>query len=66
MTRERAEEPDSAMIWSGPRMLSAPKVADHVVNLLDSNRLVEVIPRWRGWVARGTAIAGRPAPAPAG
>lgn len=61
MTRERAEEPDSAIIWSGPRMLSAPEVADHVVSLLDSKRLVEVIPRWRGWVARGTAMAGRPA-----
>jgi NAD(P)-dependent dehydrogenase (short-subunit alcohol dehydrogenase family) len=60
MTSERDEEPDSAIIWSGPRMLSAREVADHVVSLLDSKRLVEVIPRWRGWLARGAAMAGRP------
>ena len=30
-----------------------------VVGLLDSKRMVLVIPRWRGWVARGTALAGR-------
>ena len=59
MTRERAAEPDSAIIWSAPRMLSAAEVADAVVGLIDSKRLVLVIPRWRGWVARGTALAGR-------
>jgi short-subunit dehydrogenase len=61
MTRERAGERESAIIWSAPRMLSAPEVADRVVSLLDSKRLVQVIPRWRGWAARGTAMAGRPA-----
>jgi hypothetical protein len=29
------------------------------VGLLDSKELVAVIPRWRGWVARGTAMLGR-------
>jgi len=61
MTRERAHEPDSAIIWSAPRMLSAQEVAAHVVGLLDSRRMVVAIPRWRGWVARGIALAGRPA-----
>ena len=61
MTRERAAEHDSAIIWSAPRMLTAGEVADGVVGLLDSKRLVRVIPRWRGWAARGTAAAGRPA-----
>ena len=61
MTRERAHEPESAIIWSGPRVLRAPEVADEIVGLLDSKRLVHVIPRWRGWVARGTAMVGRPA-----
>jgi NAD(P)-dependent dehydrogenase (short-subunit alcohol dehydrogenase family) len=59
MTRERAAEPDSAIIWSAPRMLSAGEVADAVVGLLDSKQLVLVIPRWRGWLARSTALAGR-------
>ncbi len=59
MTRERAAEPDSAIIWSAPRMLSAEEVGSAVVGLLDSKRLVLVIPRWRGWVSRATALAGR-------
>ncbi len=61
MTRERADEPESAIIWSGPTMLTAGGVADSVMELLDSKRLVLVIPRWRGWVARATAVVGRPA-----
>jgi NAD(P)-dependent dehydrogenase (short-subunit alcohol dehydrogenase family) len=59
MTRERAHERDSAIIWSGPRMLTPEEVADHVVRLLDSKRMVVAIPRWRGWFARGAAMAGR-------
>jgi NAD(P)-dependent dehydrogenase (short-subunit alcohol dehydrogenase family) len=61
MTRERAHEEESAIIWSGPRMLTPAEVADHVVGLLDSKRMVVAIPRWRGWFARGAALAGRPA-----
>ena len=60
LIRERAHEHDSAIIWSAPRLLSAEEVAGEVVGLLDSKRLVHVIPRWRGWVARGLALAGRP------
>jgi NAD(P)-dependent dehydrogenase (short-subunit alcohol dehydrogenase family) len=60
LIRERAHEHDSAIIWSAPRLLSADEVAGQVVGLLDSRRLVHVIPRWRGWVARGTALVGRP------
>ncbi len=59
MTRERAAEHESAIIWSAPRMLSAEEVADGVIGLLDSKQLVLVIPRWRGWAARSTALAGR-------
>jgi NAD(P)-dependent dehydrogenase (short-subunit alcohol dehydrogenase family) len=59
MTRERSADPDSAIIWSTPRMLAAGEVADAVVGLLDSKQLVLVVPRWRGWVARTTALAGR-------
>jgi NAD(P)-dependent dehydrogenase (short-subunit alcohol dehydrogenase family) len=59
LVRERADEPESAIIWSAPRMLTAQEVADHVVGLLDSRELVHVIPRWRGWVTRGMALTGR-------
>jgi NAD(P)-dependent dehydrogenase (short-subunit alcohol dehydrogenase family) len=59
LVRERAHESDSAIIWSAPRMLGAEEVAGHVVGLLDSKRLVHVIPRWRGWLARGVALTGR-------
>jgi NAD(P)-dependent dehydrogenase (short-subunit alcohol dehydrogenase family) len=59
MVRERADEPESAIIWSAPRLLTPYEVAEGVVGLLDSKRLVLVIPRWRGWVARGMALTGR-------
>jgi NAD(P)-dependent dehydrogenase (short-subunit alcohol dehydrogenase family) len=61
MTRERAHEPESAIIWSSPRMLSADEVAGTVVGLLDSKRMIVAIPRWRGALARGAALVGRPA-----
>ena len=48
MTRERADEPESAIIWSSPRMLSAEEVASAAVGLLDSKRMVLALPRWRG------------------
>jgi NAD(P)-dependent dehydrogenase (short-subunit alcohol dehydrogenase family) len=61
MTRERADEPDSAIIWSSPRMLSAEEVASAAVGLLDSKRLVLALPRGRGVAARAATLAGRPA-----
>ena len=60
MVRERAGEPESAIIWSGPRMLTASEVAGEVVGLLDGKRPLAVIPRWRGWGARAVAAGGRP------
>jgi NAD(P)-dependent dehydrogenase (short-subunit alcohol dehydrogenase family) len=59
MTRERAHEADSAIIWSSPRMLSAAEVADAAVGLLDSKKLVLALPRRRAWVARLGALTGR-------
>jgi NAD(P)-dependent dehydrogenase (short-subunit alcohol dehydrogenase family) len=59
MVRERSGDEDAAIIWSAPRMLTAEEVADRVVGLIDSKELVAVIPRWRGWVARSTAMLGR-------
>jgi NAD(P)-dependent dehydrogenase (short-subunit alcohol dehydrogenase family) len=59
LLREHDEEPDAAINWSGPRLLSAAEVADAAVALLDSKQLVRVLPRWRGWGARAMAAAGR-------
>jgi NAD(P)-dependent dehydrogenase (short-subunit alcohol dehydrogenase family) len=58
MLRERSEE-EAAIIWSAPRLLSPEEVADRTVGLLDSKELVAVLPRWRGWTARGSAMLGR-------
>ncbi len=59
MVRERRHDRDAAMVYSAPRLLSAEEVADRTVGLLDSKELVAVIPRWRGWVARTSTMAGR-------
>jgi NAD(P)-dependent dehydrogenase (short-subunit alcohol dehydrogenase family) len=61
LLREQDDEPAAAINWSGPRLLSADEVADYAVALLDSKRLVRVVPAWRGWGARAMSIAGRPA-----
>lgn len=59
LVHDEADKADSAIIWSAPRMLSPQEVADRTVALLDSKRLVEVIPRWRGWQARAAAMTPR-------
>jgi NAD(P)-dependent dehydrogenase (short-subunit alcohol dehydrogenase family) len=59
LLREHDHEPAAAINWSGPRLLTPEEVADHAVALLDSKRLVRVVPPWRGWGARALAMAGR-------
>lgn len=59
MVRERSADADAAMVFSAPRLLSPAEVADRAVALLDSKELVAVIPRWRGWLARASAMGGR-------
>jgi NAD(P)-dependent dehydrogenase (short-subunit alcohol dehydrogenase family) len=60
LLREHDHEPAAAINWSGPRLLTPEEVAEHAIALLDSKALVRVIPRWRGWGARATAMLGRP------
>ena len=65
LLREHDHEPAAAIIWSGPRLLTADEVAEHTVALLDSKKLVRVVPagaagargrcRWRA--ARRSAAA---------
>jgi NAD(P)-dependent dehydrogenase (short-subunit alcohol dehydrogenase family) len=59
MVRERDDDPDAAIIWSGPRMLGAGEVADRVMDLLESQKVILVIPRWRGWLTRAIGMAPR-------
>jgi short-subunit dehydrogenase len=66
MVRERAGDADAAIIFSAPRLLAAQEVAADAVSLLDSRQLVKVLPAWRGWVARATALLGRNALVSAG
>ena len=60
LLREHDHAPAAAINWSGPRLLTPEEVAEHAVGLLDSKKLVLVIPRWRGWGARAGAMLGRP------
>jgi NAD(P)-dependent dehydrogenase (short-subunit alcohol dehydrogenase family) len=55
MVHERTGDPDSAIIFSAPRILTAAEVADRTVALLDSKKIVLVVPTWRGWLARSLA-----------
>ena len=59
LLREHDHDPAAAINWSGPRLLSAGEVAEHAVALLDSSRLVRVVPPWRGWGVRALALGGR-------
>jgi NAD(P)-dependent dehydrogenase (short-subunit alcohol dehydrogenase family) len=59
LLREHDDVPEAAINWSGPRLLTADEVGEAVVALLDTRRLVHVMPRWRGWGARVNAMLGR-------
>ncbi len=59
LLREHDDDPEAAISWSGPRLLTADEVGEQVVALLDTRKLVHVIPRWRGWGARLNGMLGR-------
>jgi short-subunit dehydrogenase len=56
LLRDQATREESAIIWSAPRILSAEEVAERTVALLDSGRLLEVLPRSRGRQLRLLAL----------
>jgi NAD(P)-dependent dehydrogenase (short-subunit alcohol dehydrogenase family) len=55
MVRERQAEPDSAIIFSAPKILDPADVARKAVSLLDERRIVLAIPRGRAWLVRTMA-----------
>jgi hypothetical protein len=57
MVTSRATDPGAAMLFSGPKPLSAGDVADAGLELLESNQIFRVVPRWRGVVARASDAA---------
>jgi short-subunit dehydrogenase len=52
MVHERAADPESAIIFSAPRLLDPDEVAEQAVALLDGRRLIAAIPRSRAWLGR--------------
>ena len=55
-----AQTPDSLatrLVHSGGRILGVDEVAQEAVDLVGARRVVLSIPRWRGAVVRGTALA---------
>jgi NAD(P)-dependent dehydrogenase (short-subunit alcohol dehydrogenase family) len=52
-------EPDSALLFSAGRLLTAEEVAERAVALLDSKRIVLTIPRTRAAIARFSGMAPR-------
>ena len=55
-----AQTPDSLatrLVHSGGRILNVDEVAQEAVDLVGARRVVLSIPRWRGAVVRGTALA---------
>jgi NAD(P)-dependent dehydrogenase (short-subunit alcohol dehydrogenase family) len=55
MVRERQADPDSAIIFSAPRLLEASEVVDKAMGLLDGDKIVLAIPPSRAWLARTLA-----------
>jgi short-subunit dehydrogenase len=52
MMREHAHNPEYALGFSGTKIYTPDEIADEVVKLLDSSRIVLAIPRNRMAVAR--------------
>ncbi len=57
MVQERAGDHDAAIIWSGSRLLTAREVAEGVMALLDSRRIVLALPGHRGVLVRALGLA---------
>ena len=52
MVASHATDPNAALLFSGPELLSAENVARAGLQLLGSRQIFRVVPRWRGLIAR--------------
>ncbi|WP_367128376.1 SDR family NAD(P)-dependent oxidoreductase [Saccharothrix sp. HUAS TT1] len=57
LVRSVRDDPASAILFSGGRLLSAAEVADRAVAMLDGRRLVRAVPGHRAGMARVGAVA---------
>jgi NAD(P)-dependent dehydrogenase (short-subunit alcohol dehydrogenase family) len=56
MMRDEADNPEYAVAFSGPKIYTPEQIADRIVTLLDSDRIVLSVPRNRMVIARMTGI----------
>lgn len=59
MVQDQAHDPHSAIVFSGPRLLSIDSVADRAIGVLYGDRLTATLPPSRGVLARIAHIAPR-------
>lgn len=57
MVRDVEHEPDAAILFSGVSLLTADRVADAALALLDGRRIVRAVPAYRAALARFGALA---------
>lgn len=57
MVTSQAHDPGAALLFSGPKPLKEEDVARAGLELLESNHLFRVIPRWRGALVRSVDLA---------
>jgi NAD(P)-dependent dehydrogenase (short-subunit alcohol dehydrogenase family) len=57
LVRDVRDDPASAILFSGGGLLSAERVADRAVAMLDGRRLVRAVPAYRAGMARAGALA---------
>jgi short-subunit dehydrogenase len=56
MVTSRAEDPNAALLFSGPKPLTEDKVARAGLALLESRHVSRAVPHWRGAMARSLGI----------
>jgi NAD(P)-dependent dehydrogenase (short-subunit alcohol dehydrogenase family) len=54
MMRDEADNPEYALGFTAPKLLTPEEVADRIVELLDGDRMILAMPRSRMWLARMT------------
>lgn len=54
MMRDEADNPEYALGFTSPKLLTPEEVADEIVKLLDGDRIILAMPRRRMWLSRFT------------
>jgi NAD(P)-dependent dehydrogenase (short-subunit alcohol dehydrogenase family) len=54
LMRDEADNPEYALGFTAPKLLTPEEVADQIVTLLDGDRIILAMPRHRMWLARFT------------